>query len=171
MASSGLAELESQSDCVGGYVEGRHHIVGRKLSQFIFDSVIVKIVETHRFKVKFLFDEVYLQIVHFVFSLQHPLNVIDVNLQLFSNAVDISMLELDVWSSKALETPVGLQQIWFELFTEINHVSTQRVKIVLLVGDDFGEYLLALLKNLIENLDLLVEETIRIQFKYLRYER
>ena len=102
MASSGLAKLESQSDCVSGYVEGRNHIVGRKLAQFVFDSVIVKIVETHGFKVKFLFDEVYLQIVHFVFPFKHPLNVVDVNFQLFSNAVDVSVLEFDVWATKAL---------------------------------------------------------------------
>ena len=107
---------------------------------------------------------------HLVPPSQHPLNVVDVHLQLFSNIVDIQVLKIDVGSAEALQTAIGLQQVGFELWAEVEHVGAHGVEVVFFVGCYLLEDLFGLLEHLGENLFLLLGVVLGEQFEYFGEE-
>jgi len=64
--------------------------------------MIVKVIDSHRFEVELLFDEVDLQVVHFVIPLENPLNIVDVDLELLPDVINVHMLKLNIRSTEAL---------------------------------------------------------------------
>ena len=70
---------------------------------------------------------------------------------LLSNAIEVHLLELDVRSSEALQASVGLQEVRFELFSEIDHVGTEGVKGIFLVLRDSAKNFFRFFQDLVEN--------------------
>lgn len=70
------------------------------------------------------------------------------------DAVEVGLLELEIWPSEAFEAAVGLEEVGFELRAEIYHVGAEGVKGVLFIGGDFVENLFGLGPHLTENQSL-----------------
>ena len=161
MVPPGLAELKSNANGVGGDIEGRDDIIRCKFPEFDSGSVIVKVVHSHGLEVEFLLDEVDLAVCDFELPLQDPLDVVDVHSQFLFDGVDAHVLGLDVWPSKALQTPVCLQQIRLELLAEIDHIRAEGVEAVFLVLGDLVKYFLDFGEDLVEDEHLFIEKAIR----------
>lgn len=71
--------------------------------------------------------------------------------EFFLDAVEVGLLELEIWPSEAFEAAVGLEEVGFELRTEIYHVGAEGVKGVLFIAGDFVEYFFGFGPNLAEN--------------------
>ncbi len=139
MVSSNFVELEVDTDSVGCEVVGWNVVIRGKFSELFLGPLLIVVVKSHRFEVNFLFDEVHLKIIDFIGSLKNPLTAVQVHSKFLPYVIEVGLLELEIGSSETFQTAICLKKVWLELGAKIDHVRTERIKLVLFVRGYFVE--------------------------------